>query len=159
MNEVNRTEPTRPLVSRNARSDTEGSRQVEGQAANVRQAGGNQVPAVQPKPEPEGRALENIQSIRSRVDEAVASLNEYARKSERNLEFSVDSELGLPVVQVIDSTTREVIRQIPSETALSVARNLQANLEQLDMHRAAHQAGLDGFTGADLSLGLVNTHA
>lgn len=159
MNELNRTEPTRPVVSRTVRVEAEPAVQPESQAETQRIDTGNVLPEVQRQAEAETPPHETSADIRSQVEEAVASLNEFARRSQRSLEFSVDSELDRPVVQVIDASTREVIRQIPSETALSVARNLQVNLEQLDMQRAAVRAGVDGFVSADVSLGLVNTHA
>jgi len=158
MNDVNRTEPNRPLLNRPVRTATEGVRQTEGQAANVRPAAGNDVPETVREVQVGNQPVEAARAIRAQVEDAVASLNEYARKSQRSLEFSVDSDLGRPVVQVIDATTQEVIRQIPNETALSVARNLQANLEQIELQRAAQHAGVDAFVSADVSLGLVNTH-
>lgn len=159
MNEVNRTEQTRPVVARNVRAEADAVQQADTGAANTRQVTGQPVPAMPADTTSEHRPADVAEAIRSQVEQAVASLNEYARKNQRNLEFSVDSELGRPVVQVIDASTREVIRQIPSETVLSVARNLQANLEQLGLQRAAQHAGVDAFVSADVSLGLVNTHA
>lgn len=45
----------------------------------------------------------------------------------RDLQFSVDENLGLgrAVVKVLDSETKEVIRQIPSEEVLAIARHLE----------------------------------
>ena len=56
------------------------------------------------------RALENIR----RVVEPVA----------HNLRFSVDEDTGRTVVKVLDSATDQVIRQIPSEEVLSIAKAL-----------------------------------
>lgn len=159
MNEVNRTEQARPVVGGNVRVEAEGGRETESTAANVRQPGGSASPVVVQEVTSENRSAETARAMRAQVEAAVASLNEYARSYQRNLEFSVDSELGRPVVQVIDASTREVIRQIPSETVLSVARNLQASIERLDLQRAAQHAGVDSFVSADVSLGLVNTRA
>jgi flagellar protein FlaG len=44
--------------------------------------------------------------------------------SQRNLDFSIDDSTGKVVVKVIATDSGEVIRQIPSETALKLAQNL-----------------------------------
>jgi flagellar protein FlaG len=44
--------------------------------------------------------------------------------SQRNLDFSIDDTTGKVVVKVIATDSGEVIRQIPSETALKLAQNL-----------------------------------
>ena len=61
---------------------------------------------------------------REAVASAVARLNDYVQKVQRNLEFSVDEQAGVYVVKVIDRSSREVVRQIPSEEALELARKL-----------------------------------
>jgi len=44
---------------------------------------------------------------------------------QRNLEFSLDDSTGKVVVKVVARDSGEVIRQIPSETALELAKSLQ----------------------------------
>ena len=83
-----------------------------------------------------------------RVEQAVARLNDYVQSTQRDLRFSVDEDLGRTVVRVIDSNTKEIIRQIPNETALNLARNLKGQIE------ADLQAGEKSGLG---SLGLINT--
>ncbi|MCH8058477.1 MAG: flagellar protein FlaG [Proteobacteria bacterium] len=61
---------------------------------------------------------------REAVASAVARLNDYVQKVQRDLEFSVDEQAGVYVVKVIDRSSREVVRQIPSEEALELARKL-----------------------------------
>ena len=39
-----------------------------------------------------------------------------------NLEFALDPSTGKTVVSIIDAGTQEVIRQIPSEEMLAIAR-------------------------------------
>jgi flagellar protein FlaG len=46
------------------------------------------------------------------------------RKLASNLLFSLDQETGKTVIKIVDSQTNEVIRQIPSEEVLAIARNL-----------------------------------
>ena len=59
------------------------------------------------------------------VDTAVASMNEYVQSIERDLHFSVDAELSRTVIKVIDSGSGDVIRQIPEDVFLELARNLK----------------------------------
>ena len=58
------------------------------------------------------------------LDAAVKQLNSYVQSINRNLEFNIDKDSGQTVVKVIDSETDELIRQIPNEEALSIAKQL-----------------------------------
>jgi len=62
------------------------------------------------------------ESRNSRV--AVAQLNDYVQNIQRNLEFRVDEATNRTVVSVIDRDSQEVIRQIPSEVVLKLAKQL-----------------------------------
>ncbi|HCN46618.1 MAG TPA: flagellar biosynthesis protein FlaG [Pseudomonas sp.] len=59
------------------------------------------------------------------LQEAVKGLQDYVQSLQRNLEFSVDESTGTTVVKVVARDSGEVIRQIPSETALELAKSLQ----------------------------------
>jgi flagellar protein FlaG len=59
------------------------------------------------------------------LKEAVKGLQDYVQSLQRNLEFSVDESTGTTVVKVVARDSGEVIRQIPSETALELAKSLQ----------------------------------
>jgi len=61
------------------------------------------------------------------VRDAVAQMNEYIQATQRDLRFSVDEASGETVVKVLDRQTEEVIRQIPDETFLELARNLSVD--------------------------------
>lgn len=58
------------------------------------------------------------------VAQAVSKLNEYVQNVQRNLQFSIDQDSGVMVVKVIEANTDKVIRQIPNEETLRLARNL-----------------------------------
>lgn len=58
------------------------------------------------------------------MHEAIVTANKAMQSLERGLEFSVDAESGETLVRVIDRATRQVIRQIPSEEMLALARAL-----------------------------------
>ena len=58
------------------------------------------------------------------IEEAVHSLNEHIKGIKRELHFNIDKGSGQTVITVIDSETNEVVRQIPNEEAVKVARRL-----------------------------------
>ncbi|MND30695.1 flagellar protein FlaG [compost metagenome] len=61
---------------------------------------------------------------REPVEAAASSIQEFVQTIRRNLNFNVDDRSGRVVVQVTDSESGEVIRQIPSEDALKLAESL-----------------------------------
>lgn len=61
---------------------------------------------------------------RDDVVEAVKTLNKFVDLAAQGIEFSVDEALGKTIVKVVDTETKTVLRQIPSEEALSIARSL-----------------------------------
>jgi len=58
------------------------------------------------------------------LEQAVDELNGYVQNMQRNLQFSIDKESGAMVVKVIDSKSEKVIRQMPTEETLRLARHL-----------------------------------
>ncbi len=62
----------------------------------------------------------------SEVEQAVKEINSYLQLVRRNLEFSVDKEAQRVVVKVIDAETGEVVRQIPPDAVLAMAKFLHA---------------------------------
>ena len=59
------------------------------------------------------------------LKDAVTKLNDYVQTVQRDLSFELDESTGKTVITVIDRKTQEVVRQIPDEVALRLARNLQ----------------------------------
>lgn len=55
------------------------------------------------------------------VKKAVKQINDFIQSIQRELHFKVDDSTGRTVIKVIDSSTKEVIRTIPPEQALSLA--------------------------------------
>lgn len=58
------------------------------------------------------------------VQMAVARAQEVLSQTSANLKFAVDGDTGTLVVKVVDTETDQVIRQIPSEEMLALARNM-----------------------------------
>jgi len=63
--------------------------------------------------------------MRQTVQEAVTMLNRQMTANNRGLGFHVDEAVGGPVVTVRSAETGEVVRQIPNETVVSLAHNIE----------------------------------
>ncbi|NWC11256.1 flagellar protein FlaG [Pseudomonas agarici] len=61
-----------------------------------------------------------------RLKQAVRDIEKFVQSIKRNLEFSIDEHSGKVIVKVIVSETGEVVRQIPTAEALSLADNLSS---------------------------------
>jgi flagellar protein FlaG len=59
------------------------------------------------------------------VRRATAEANEALRRRASELSFEFDDEIGRVVVKLVDTSTREVLRQIPTEEMLEIARSLK----------------------------------
>jgi flagellar protein FlaG len=62
---------------------------------------------------------------------AVSKLNDYVQNVQRTLSFSVEETTGLTIVQVFDSETEELIRQIPAEETIKLAASIEVNKASL----------------------------
>ena len=79
--------------------------------------GGKVLPAVQ-------QSDKQAEERRKELSNAIRKVSGYVQNITRELNFTVDEELGRTVVTVIDENTGDVIRQIPSEDMLELAKNL-----------------------------------
>ena len=61
---------------------------------------------------------------REDVANAVKATNEFVGSINDALQFSIDDETGKTIVKVIDTNTKEVIKQIPSEEMIAIAKAL-----------------------------------
>ena len=69
--------------------------------------------------------VESSQPSREAIAKAANDIQNFVKDMGRNLNFSIDKTTGYNVVQVINPETNEVIRQLPSEELLKIARNMQ----------------------------------
>ncbi|HJV75917.1 MAG TPA: flagellar protein FlaG [Noviherbaspirillum sp.] len=60
----------------------------------------------------------------SQTNEALKQINDTLKKLSQDLEFKLDEDTERPVVKVVDQQTKEVIRQIPTQEALEIAKAL-----------------------------------
>lgn len=77
------------------------------------------------------RAL-NEKEMEQAVKESVEKLNDFISPYVTALQFSVDKDAGKFVVKVMDTETKEVIKQFPSEKVLAIARALSEAMDKLE---------------------------
>jgi flagellar protein FlaG len=89
-------------------------------------------PAQKSAPHVQAPAPAPAPDITEEMMRAVArQIESYLKANGRNLQFSVDQETGRTVVTVRDSSTGEIIRQIPDAEALRIAQSLDNQLGTL----------------------------
>ena len=67
-------------------------------------------PAAPPTPEQLNQAVKQIQDV--------------IKQTAQSLQFSIDKDSGMTVVKVVDTESKKVIRQIPSEEVMAIAKAL-----------------------------------
>lgn len=92
------------------------ARRVSDDAPSVVAAAARKVPEA----EASSRQLQN----------AVGVINRAMQLSSHNLKFSVDPDTRRSVVQVVDTETGDLIRQIPSKEALAIASSIDQFLQR-----------------------------
>jgi flagellar protein FlaG len=86
--------------------------------AEILVTSGNDLPTEQAK-KAEAKSVE--------VKEAVIKLNDFAQKMQRDLNFKVDEDSGKTVIKVYDRHSEQLVRQIPNEEALAMAKRLSVD--------------------------------
>ncbi len=74
---------------------------------------------------PEGEAAPARRPELQEIEQAVKEINDHLQLVRRNLEFSVDRDTQRVVVKVVDAETGEVVRQIPPDAVLELAKFLR----------------------------------
>lgn len=67
---------------------------------------------------------QNAQKMMQQVEAVVEQLNKLSINSGRGLSFFMDMQSGVNMITVTNTTTGEVIRTIPTDTALKVAQGI-----------------------------------
>ncbi len=111
--------PANLAVARPGNQKTEappGNQQVVIPQQDVEAVPDKEVPAVKE---------ERIAMVDSKdLEDAIESVNEHMRNLQRDIQFSVDDDSGRTIVKIIDTESEEIIRQIPSEEVLAIAKGL-----------------------------------
>lgn len=97
--------------------------------------GGKVLPPVAPQNAQPVEKVAKLHNPAEKLQAAVAQMNEYIQSTQRDLIFSYDEEIGSTVVKVLDRNTQEVIRQIPDDIFLQLAKTLKQD-EPIPLFRA-----------------------
>lgn len=76
-------------------------------------------------PQPKQLEGERADTSAKALDSAVQQFQEYLQQNQSDLSFQVDKSSGRVYFKIVDSRTKEVIRQVPSEEVLAMARKLR----------------------------------
>lgn len=87
------------------------------------------------QPKVEATEAPSVQEVR----QAAEDVAQYVDSVARSLQISVDGELEKPIVTVLDTNTEEVVRQIPSEEIVAIAKFLRS--------QGAEMAGKETISG------------
>ena len=111
-----------PPAGENARANAEGSQQVA-EAALLNPAGKSQGAQRQEAAEqPAGFTAKEL-------TEAIKEVEVNIQVVTRDLQFRVDEDYGDTVLSVLDGETGEVVRQIPSEEVVAIARMIRERMD------------------------------
>ncbi len=83
---------------------------------------------------------ETKELLQTEVDNVNSKLNQLGV----GLAFSVDENTQSSVVQVIDKTTDEIIKQYPNEGSLRIMKNIQDYLDSVQQSSLSTKEGLTG---------------
>jgi flagellar protein FlaG len=90
-----------------------------------------------PAPEPAAAATAAAaEPTRAQLETAVRHINQSMPASSQTLEFSIDDDSKQTIVKIVDQSTREVVRQIPSVEAVEIAKSLDKVLGRLISQKA-----------------------
>ncbi|MCG8996162.1 flagellar protein FlaG [Laribacter hongkongensis] len=81
-------------------------------------------------------ASEKQAASRDSLEKASSQVQELFKLTQSELKISIDDDLGVQVVKIMDISTDEVIRQIPSEEMLELAKSLDKVLGLLVRDKA-----------------------
>jgi flagellar protein FlaG len=72
-------------------------------------------------PSPQQSAASSLEQ----VQQAMKQVADMVQAKASNLQFSIDHDTGMTVVKVVDTQTQEVIRQIPAQEMIDIARAVE----------------------------------
>lgn len=78
--------------------------------------------------EQSGDAKETVNASRD-LEIELQNVNTYVQSIKRDIQFDVDKELATTIIRVVDGDSGEVIRQIPEDIFLELARRLEQDGE------------------------------
>ena len=104
----------------------------------------------QQRTNPDGhQAQPGTMPTRQQLTDTVQELNQHLANYETNLQFEIDDQYQQVVVRIVDRETKEVVRQIPSERTLALAKffkEMEENrqTERLSVTKDSKRLRIDG---------------
>jgi flagellar protein FlaG len=87
---------------------------------------GSVMPTVEAKAPPKVEEFEPKD-----LAKALDDLAKFVEKLGRDLNFRMDDQLDKTIITVLDSGTNQIVRQIPSEEVVSIARQINDSLQEI----------------------------
>ena len=81
--------------------------------------------AQQKNQDPKDTEFQSVQS-QAEIEKQVQNLQKFGKLQGWTVNFSMEQESGQMVIKVMDSDTRSVIRQIPTEELIAIHKRIQA---------------------------------
>ena len=72
----------------------------------------------------DAKDAQGTQPTAEQLTQAVKQIQDVIKQTAQSLQFSIDKDSGSTVVKVVDTESKKVIRQIPSEEVLAIAKAL-----------------------------------
>ncbi len=124
MNEVRATQVAMTIAT--------GSASSKGTAGAPSREAGKALPVEQPEQPQKPQIVQETVNLK----EVVSDMNDYIQSVQRDLHFAVDEDLDQTIIKVMDRDTGELIRQIPEEVFLDLARKMKAEQEPFHLVNA-----------------------
>lgn len=104
-----------------------------GEAASKPTGGGQKLPVEGTElPSVEIKAPPKVEEYKPKdLDKAVEDLQNYVKGLGRDLSFRRDDSIGRDIITVRDSSTNQVVRQIPGDEVIAISRQIKADLDAL----------------------------
>lgn len=103
---------------------------------DLRQTGNTQKPSASNVSERAVSQTDRMEASREALEKATKDMNDFVSPINSAIQFALDEDTGTTVVKVIDVATKDVIRQIPSEEMLSIAKAID-KVKGLLVHQKA----------------------
>ena len=101
-----------------------GASSVERKAPEVKVDAAAEAAATEAKAKAEVNVQQYAQASKEVMQAAAKQIQGYLKESGRNLNVSVDESTGYYVAKVVNPETGEVVRSLPSEETLRIARSI-----------------------------------
>lgn len=105
-------------------SEKSGSAAIERKAPEVKVDAAADAAAAASKAKAEVNVQQYAQASQEVMQAAARQIQGYLKESGRNLNVSVDESTGYYVARVVNPETGEVVRSLPSEETLRIARSI-----------------------------------